>query len=129
MNIAIIEKVLDVICEELSKKWYGYNANDIYRDCFLNNVLSYDYLISDKWLQYLYTYMNIETEMNINPISEFYSNSIEVVTKEIEKYDDDYIINEVIDLQNNRYGFVVSEVSYTIKKITCDYDYLCNITD
>lgn len=129
MNTAVIEKVLNVVCEELTKKWIGYDTNCIYRDCFLNDVLSYDYLVSDKWLQYLFTYMNIETETNINLVCEFYSNSIEVVNKEMEKYDDNYIIDEIIDLQNNRYGFVVSKVSYTIEKITCNYDYLCNIID
>ncbi len=122
MNTAIIEKVLDLVCEELSKKWYGYNTNYIYHDSFLTDILSYECLISDKWIQYLYTNMNIETEKDINPVCEFYSGSIDIVNKEMEKYNDDYIIDEKIDLKSNKYGFIVSKVSYTIKKITCNYD-------
>lgn len=73
--------------------------------------------------------MNIETKTNINPVCEFYSNSIEIVNKEMEKYDDNYILDEIIDLKNNRYGFIANEIFCTIKEITCNYDYLCNIID
>ena len=127
MNTTIIEKVLDVVCEELTKKWYGYDTNTIFRDDFIDSVMSYENIVSKKYLEYLYIHTNIETECDKNPVCEFYSDSIEIVSEEMKKYNDNYIIDEIIDLKNNKYGFIVYELTNTIKEITCDYSYLSNI--
>lgn len=132
MNTVIIEKVLDLVCEELNKKWIGYDTNYIYRDCFLNDVLSYDYLISDKWLQYLATYINIETETEMKLIEEITVTNI--FDEKIVSYYKDYGNNDNYDItvvQNSDKTFTVTlyEKTDTIKQISCNYDYLCNIID
>lgn len=126
MNTAIIEKILDVICQELTKKWYGYDTNIFLHDYFIDNVMSYENIVSRKYLEYLFIHMKFETKNDKNPVCEFYSDSIEIVVREMEKYNDNYIIDEMVDLRNNKYGFIVSELTNTIEKITCDYSYLCN---
>lgn len=131
MNTAIIEKVLDLVCEELNKKWIGYDTNYIYRDSFLNNILSYDYLISDKWLQYLATYINIETETEMKLIEEITVTNIfdkKLTYYKIYRNDDNYDIT-VIQNADKTFTLSLYEKIDTIKQISCNYDYLCNIVD
>lgn len=133
MNTAIIEKVLDLVCEELNKKWIGYDTNCIYRDSFLNDILSYDYLISDKWLQYLFTYINIETEIEIQLIDEYYPENLNdfISSDVLDEYNDEDLYT--IEITENKplqsYRIMVYEKIDTIKQISCNYDYLCNIID
>ena len=133
MNTTIIEKVLDVVCEELTKKWIDYNVNHIYRDCFLNDILSYEYLISNKWLQYLYTYINIETETELSLIDEYYTENLNefISTNILDEYNDEnlYIIEITENKPFQNYRIMVYEKIESIKQISCNYDYLCNIID
>jgi len=133
MNTTIIEKVLDIVCEELTKKWYDYNVNYIYRDSFLNDVLSYNYLISDKWLQYLFTYVNIETETEMQLIDEYYAQTLQdsIFDDVFDDYSnkDLYTIEIIENKPLQSYRIMVYEKTDTIKQISCNYDYLCNIID
>lgn len=128
MNTAIIEKVLDVICEELSKKWYGYDTNVFLRDSFVNSVMSYENIVSRKYLEYLFIHMNIETNNNKNLIEEFTITNIfdeKVIILKDYTDNDNY---DIISTQNSDKSFTFSiyEKTNTIEKITCDYSYLSN---
>lgn len=130
MNTAIIEKVLDLVCEELSKKWYGYDTNAFLRDSFVNSVMSYENIVSRKYLEYLFIHMNIETDNNENLINEYYVENLNIndITDIIDNYGDEdlYQVEITENKPLNTYRIMVYEKTNTIEKITCDYSYLSN---
>lgn len=128
MNTNAIEKILDVICELLTKKWYGYDINYILRDCFVNDVMSYDYIIDKKWLEYLFIHSNIECNYSTNLISEYFFENIfdETLSKIMIEYNDENLYNVNVVRENNIFHVYVYEYTNTIEKITCDYRYLSN---
>lgn len=130
MNTAIIEKVLNVVCEELSKKWYGYDTNTILRDNFINSVMSYENIISKKYLEYLFIHMNIECDYDSELINEYYAENLQDdIIKDILN---DYANEELyeVEITPNKplstYRIMVYQKTNTIKEIKCDYSYLSN---
>ena len=130
MNTAIIEKVLDVVCEELTKKWYGYDTNTILRDNFMNDVMSYKYLVNEKWLEYLFIHMNIETDNDESLIDEYFAQNLQdsIFDDILNDYDNEelYTVKITQNKPLDTYSIMVYEKTNTIEKITCDYSYLSN---
>lgn len=130
MNTVAIEKVLNVVCEELSKKWYGYDTNTILRDNFVNDVMSYKYLVNEKWLEYLFIHMNIETDNDENLIDEYFVQNLQdsIFDDILHDYDNEELYT--VEITQNKpfesYRIMVYEKTNTIKEITCDYSYLSN---
>lgn len=128
MYTAIIENVLDCICESLTKKWYGYDTNTVLRDNFISDVMSYDYIVNEKWLEYLFIHCNIETKSDSILIDESVYNKSDYdnIIHFLKKYDNESLYDVSIQEIMNNYHIYVYEYTNTIKKITCDYKYLSN---
>lgn len=129
MNTVIIEKILDVICQELTEKWYDYDTNTILRDDFVNGVMSYNYLIDEKWLEYLFTHINIECDYDDEIVDEITVTSFsdQKIIDYCKKCDEDDTYNVTITKNSdNTFTFTVYKKTNTIKEITCDYSYLSN---
>lgn len=128
MNTKAIEKILNVVCELLSVKWYGYDTNYILRDSFVNDVMSYDYIIDKKWLEYLFIHSNIECNYDSNLIDEYFFENIfdDNIADILNEYSDENQYNVSIIKEIDIFHVYVYEYTNTIKKITCDYKYLSN---